>query len=497
MAIAQASVAVSPGQQYTVPVGSTATVGAVVIANESPYALRVNSGASTQWIVAQTADIVLCNSMGFSGTLTISTDNYLTNADSAPSFLIYLTTFAPGETIPGQYPAPLMRLASGSGGVANAIVNDGNSIGTNIIESTPAGSTQSYWLARNDGTLQVWALSNNVITEVINLTPGSSSVAASLALHLLETLGVLKIDGGAIVTDGNGNLTVGKSGFNSSGTTETFVLQIDQSRGGGLNVPTAIFQFGGNSGKDLNITLGGDPFAGVYESVQFYTVNNGTQSNNFGVGVQGGATNPASWIDQNGVLHASAPVQLNTGQQETGFWGIEGIASGASQAWGCGVNFKTVLTNVPTSLSLTSVAQFNCGSPLIFQNSVYGIHLHVNSTAAGNFYWQGHYTTAGNCLLAVDPGAATFDHHCDNPKCGHVSRGVAFSALFIERATLGAALSYICPVCGTAECFTTNLTSADEDDTTPQGSGQYATTRGAQAALIRQLMTALGLAVAP
>ena len=107
------SLAVMGGQTYTVYVGTSGTAGAVVIANESPYSLQVSPGFGSAWIVAQTQDIVYCDTSAFNGALTITTDSYLSNSGSAPSFLLYLTVYAPGEPIRGTYPAPLARLANG------------------------------------------------------------------------------------------------------------------------------------------------------------------------------------------------------------------------------------------------------------------------------------------------------------------------------------------------------------------------------------------------
>src|SRR5574340_1572339 len=203
MPLPLASLAVTAGQTYTVSVGSRGTVGAVVIANESPYSLQVSTGSGGLWIVAQTADLVFCDSTAFNGNLTITTDNYLSNSNAAPSFLVYLTSYAPGETIRGTYPAPFMRLTNGAVGVATQVINDNNSLGTTIIEAAPTGSAQSYVLVRNDGTFQIWSISNNVLTELINVTPGTASTPAALLLKLLEVLDATQLDSGHIYTDGN------------------------------------------------------------------------------------------------------------------------------------------------------------------------------------------------------------------------------------------------------------------------------------------------------
>ena len=500
MPYALGAVQVQAGQTYTVPVGSAGTVGAVVCANESPYAVNASisaTGAPGQWIVAQTADLIACDVSGFNGTLTFTTDNYLSNAASAPSFLLYLTAFAPGEPIRGTYPAPLMRLANGAIGVATQLVNDGNPVGTNIIESTPAGAVNSYVLVRNDGTFQVWAISNNVLTELINLTPGASAAAASLALQLLTISGALKLDGGAITTTGNGNLTIGHSGFNSSGSLLASIFTLSTQLGGGLGEGVQIsFGNGGGGYSDLLFQFIGSLAAGNYGAFQFYSVFNGSKVHNFDIGITGGVVQALSWIDNAGVLHASAPVTLAAGNQETGTAGFEFTAAAASVEGAYMPNFKTVMTRTPTSVTLTVGFSSNFKGLSADSIGVYGFRFVMQSVAAGLCQWIGIYTTVGNCLLAYDATARTFDHHCDH--CGAVQRGVALSTLAVQPGpTPGrTGVSYVCPECGTSEHFNCALGAADEADTTPQGSGAYVTTRGAQATLIRQLMSALGLEVA-
>jgi hypothetical protein len=210
-----------------------------------------------------------------------------------------------------------------------------------------------------------------------------------------------------------------------------------------------------------------------------------------------GSTFPGApvYIDVNGLLHATAPLTLAPGYQETGAAGVTANANGANQPWGGGVNFKTVCTNTPTSITLTSSAINNVASTQVDAINRYGFYWLAKAAAAGLMQWYGTYTTVGNCLLAVDSTARTFDHHCDNPTCGHISRAQPVSDVIALKTEVGAAMSYTCPNCGTSEHFNCALTAADEADPTPQGSGEYVTTRGAQASLIRQLMTALGLEV--
>lgn len=426
MPYALGAVQVQAGQTYTVPVGSAGTIGAVVCANESPYAINASisaTGAPGQWIVAQTSDLIACDVSGFNGSLTFTTDNYLSNATSAPSFLLYLTAYAPGEAIRGTYPAPLVRLTNGSIGVATQLVNDTNVTGTTIIEARISGAVNSAITVDNSG---------NITTNgQINIGPAvGGSYSGILYEAINRVLAITSPDGGLSAT-----------------------------------------------------------------GILFTTFNGSSITEALSIGAQYG--NALAWIDAAGVLHAPAPVTLASGNQETGAAIVGGTdAAGAFRL--NGVNFKTVLTSVPSSITLTVTSSTNIASVGAQDISKYGFAVQYQATAAAFSLWNGTYTTVGNCLLALDATARTFDHHCD--ACGHVALAVPFSALAIQRpdptSTAGLSLGYSCSSCGALEAFNLALSAADEADTTPQGSGDYQTTRGAQATLIRQLMTALGLEVA-
>lgn len=429
MPYALGAINVQGGQTYTVSVGSAGTVGAVVIANESPYSVQASAGAGGQWIVAQTADLVACNVSGFNGTLTLTTDNYLSNATSAPSFLLYLTAYAPGEAIRGTFPAPLMRLSNGGNvGIASSLVSDSSPSGTQIIEARPAAAAGPYYQVTNDG----------------NVTMRGALVIA----------------------------------FKT-----------------GLLPPSVQLS---DNGNDLAFAIGGLAGPGAYGGYAFGAISNGSAVTPFGI-AQSPGVSPLSWIDAAGVLHAPAPVTLAAGNQETGRAGLQVQATAAAQVWGVAVNFKTVLTNAPTSINLGVDSGGTANVALLTANNIspYGFWLTLQSGAAGQMFWRGIYQTVGNCLLAYDAVTGTFDHHCDG--CGAVHREVPLARLTHQAGATPAdsALAFVCPSCGRQEHFNCALSAADEADETPQVSGQYATTRGAQATLIRQLMTALGLELAP
>lgn len=205
-----------------------------------------------------------------------------------------------------------------------------------------------------------------------------------------------------------------------------------------------------------------------------------------------------------GALTVVQPDILAAGHQESGFGALYNGAPASGQFYGAPVNFKTQMTNTPTGITIT-LSLRNSGSSSTFADvwNIYGFRFIAKAASSAVIDVAGTYTTAGNCLLAVDTTAQTFDHHCD--ACGAVRRGLTLAALddhsdYIvsggSGATAAAPLTVTCPTCGANESFNIALTAADEADETPQGSGEFATTRGEQARLIRALLRLCGLPVA-
>lgn len=374
MPLPLASLAVTGGQTYAVSVGSRGTVGAVVIANESPYSLQVSTGSGGLWIVAQTADLVPCDSTAFNGNLTITTDNYLSNAANAPSFLVYMTAYAPGEAIRGTYPAPLVRLANGGAAVtvASSVVNDNNAPGTNVLEATPAGSVDSYALIRNDGTVDFKAISQNVETDILHLTPGSVSLAAKLAVRLLYGIGVTQLDSGKISTDGLGDVTA--------------VSLIAQSA---INPFLTV--------NPTSITVTSNAIPGTYQGMTVFVWENGASLPILDLGTNQNSGQVVH-ISGAGIITANAPVTLAAGNQETDGCGRIFQAAAANEGDGYYVPFKCHMTNVPTSITLTvsSSGNVKAGTPTATNITRDGFLFFVEAAGAGVCSWQGTYTTVGN-----------------------------------------------------------------------------------------------------
>lgn len=252
-------------------------------------------------------------------------------------------------------------------------------------------------------------------------------------------------------------------------------------------------------------------------------------------GALNGAANPSF----NGVTLNTPPV-LAGGNQDTGRWSCQFDSAPGANRIGNSTTFRVKMTNTPTSITFTVSNSFNVTGPSISTLTTDGFDAYVvcNHTGGNNGgWWYGAYATVGNCLLAVDAAARTFDHHCD--VCRHIALDVPFADLTIntcdtpvlqgwrglwkrlwKRVTRTlwltpdafdffaldtrphfvpgrSSLSYRCRDCGAVECFNTALSAADEQDTTVMANvrSTYRVTYGEQAARIRALQRALGYPV--
>lgn len=413
-----APVAVSAGvtTPITIP-GDPGSVTWVRICNASPYLVTLTNLAEGVEALMPGECNVWPTPYGLSSAIQVTPQSFLSTSNS-PSSALVVTWYTIGERPAGVYPVNFNLLSYVGNTVPTttigSLVNDGNAPGTQIIEATASGFSQSNVLVKNDGSFRLYGntvagpsapgVLLNVALASINQ---NAEVDVDVLLRATNGLTVVNaatsLDGGLITTDGAGNLTVG------------------------------------------------------------------------------------------GTVKANAPLKLAAGHQETGFWSIEGTATGAL-TYGSGINFKTTLTNTPSSLTLSSLSSSNVASgPTVPVLTTTGAHVKLTTTAAGDFFWTGTYTTVGNCLLAVDSAAGAFDHHCDI--CGHITLAAPLASLDASSANALPTLSYLCPSCGAVECFNTAMTAADEADITPQGEGAYTTTRGEQASRIRQLMRLLDLTV--
>ena len=96
-------------------------------------------------------------------------------------------------------------------------------------------------------------------------------------------------------------------------------------------------------------------------------------------------------------LTAGTPVALTHGAQETGKCGQSYTNVTAGQTIGPATNFKTVMTNVPTSITLNTPSEnVNANAPAIGDIDIYGFWLEWTAPGAGTSRYINTYTTVGN-----------------------------------------------------------------------------------------------------
>lgn len=351
---------------------------------------------------------------------------------------VLINRYNSGDAVKGTYPYSFVQAVSQ---LANqqTLVNDGNSNPVQVIESTSAGSPSSNLSMYNTGKVTFLGTDTGNYVVLFSVVP---SVVGPNPANISIGAGqsITGIAGASFISTATSNSLRGTS-FETQSTTNNFLHTVTIGNAGSPNI----------------------------------TLNN------------------------NGNITATAPMTLLAGNQETGFCGAQGTVSGGGQAVGVGVNFKTVLTNVPTSLTFTVSGSNNFSSgPNSGFYTVYGCFMNATLAAAGNGFWFGKYVTSGNCIRAVDLITQTFDHHCDH--CGNLRTGLPIHTDVVVMTDMGtepgASMLAVspCPACGSVENLNTNLSSAAELDTTPSSDGS--TTYGEQAAFIRQIQGLLGLSLA-
>ncbi len=92
-----------------------------------------------------------------------------------------------------------------------------------------------------------------------------------------------------------------------------------------------------------------------------------------------------------------APPVLAPGNQETGVFGLAlGNVSAVGQLALTGVNFKTVMSNVPSSITIETTLALNLSAITIEHITKYGFRAHARTTAVAEAHGYYTYTTVGN-----------------------------------------------------------------------------------------------------
>lgn len=157
----------------------------VLIANESPMALKIALPGKTFWLPAWTIDFIdLQSQQTLSGIFKFTPKN-ISSSTSAPSSVALLTLYQAGDKLTGQYPTPLTRQTNLGNGVittagSSTLVNDGSAANTTIIETTPTGQSTSAFVLDNMGNATWRTLDNNVWAVVISIIQNATGVATKL-----------------------------------------------------------------------------------------------------------------------------------------------------------------------------------------------------------------------------------------------------------------------------------------------------------------------------
>jgi hypothetical protein len=89
-------------------------------------------------------------------------------------------------------------------------------------------------------------------------------------------------------------------------------------------------------------------------------------------------------------------VKQTAGTQETGYCGFQQNNDATGGNSGIGVNFKTTMSNGPTSVTLTLITHTNCSGETAGTLRASGFFYQSGATANGNVVSISTYTTVGN-----------------------------------------------------------------------------------------------------
>lgn len=288
---------------------------------------------------------------------------------SAPVSQVYVELFDPSEDVTSLISGPLFRQSNVGNAVAvtgaSTVQNDGNVAGTVVVEATPSGAAGSQAKLTNDGEFLagggLFHISN---AGIITAIPASAIPQTALAAgYPASSLGGGQVPAGVTIPApqiGAGNLPAGVI-VGAAATLASVIGALDNGTGqlhSTVNV--------------RGIALGYLDGAGNYHQV-------------FGVDGAGNVT-------------TIAPPTLVAGIQETSGCGCQFTATAASQLFSVFVPFRCVMTNVPTSITLTPTSNVNQAASFPTAGFILktGFLLTLRAAAVGTCNWWGTYTTVGN-----------------------------------------------------------------------------------------------------
>lgn len=190
---------VTPGQQVTQQLQSAQNAQAVKVTNGTPFDLDYSGlGAQGLVIVPAGLEYMFYASDHVSGIVTILPVN---NNNIPGTGVVNINEYLIGETLPqGTWPVTVpTQTVQAKVSTVTVLINDGSSLGTQIIESTPAGAASSTISVLNDGTVTIKGDVAAVLTTLLQLIPGAAAGASSVKLadstRTTEVLGKALVDG--------------------------------------------------------------------------------------------------------------------------------------------------------------------------------------------------------------------------------------------------------------------------------------------------------------
>lgn len=157
-------------------------MGKIIVWNESNWTLDITFTNGNEDIApAWTAQIFELT--GPAGQITWAQDTQLTSL-APPISKVWVVAYRDNENIPGVFPVALVRQANiGNvintvGGVANSVQNDGNAVGTSVVEATVLGDGASAVSLTNAGHLTLGTVTNNGLFHFVG-SAGNVDIAST------------------------------------------------------------------------------------------------------------------------------------------------------------------------------------------------------------------------------------------------------------------------------------------------------------------------------
>jgi len=299
-----------PGVSQAIPIDNPQTLQAIKLSNTSPFNVYSSGiGGQGQQHIAAGVEVWLDAKVENQGTLTLIANN---DYNISGTGVVILNIYSIGESLPqGHWPVTIpVQIVQAKVSTVTTLVNDGSSIGTQIIESTPSGAASSTISILNDGTVTIKGDVANVLTTLLQLIPGAAGGASSVklgdALRTVEVLGELLVDGnllvdgtssldnGNITTDGTGNITklanllftsakmlIEQGGITIFDATNTHDIIINAPNAGGTG--QVIFQKGGVANIKIDNNGINFPNGNFLPNISFFTgTGSGTYNHTFG-----------------------------------------------------------------------------------------------------------------------------------------------------------------------------------------------------------------------